>query len=143
MGKFVFDKASGTMKENDSPEAVIQNAEEQEKAQEETKNNGMNIAELASQANVEEDENEPEVVFKLKSDFKTFYIEDMAVHKWLCYIAGYGLDIRFNVKEFRGHNATKKIEACLNGITSLFRKIIYEQALDVDIEDPSAAKQTK
>lgn len=143
MGKFVFDKASGTMKENDSPEAVIQNAEEQEKAQEEAKNNGMNIAELASQANVEEDENEPEVVFKLKSDFKTFYIEDMAVHKWLCYIAGYGLDIRFNVKEFRGHNATKKIEACLSGITSLFRKIIYEQALDVDIEDPSAAKQTK
>lgn len=143
MGKFVFDKASGTMKKNDAPEAVIQNAEEQQKAKEELANNGTNIADLASQANVEVDENEPEVVFKLKSDFKTFYIEDTAIHKWLCYIAGYGLDIRFNVKEFRGHNATKKIEACLAGITSLFRKIIYEQALDVDIEDPAAASKTE
>lgn len=143
MGRYVFDKASGTMKESSSPEAVIQNAEEQQQAQEEAKSNGTNIAEFITQPNVEADENEPEVVFKLKSDFKTFYIEDMAIHKWLCYIAGYGLDIRFNVKEFRGHNATKKIEACLSGITSLFRKIIYEQALDVDIEDPAAAPKTE
>ena len=41
-------------------------------------------------------------------------------------IGGYGLEIKFNIAELR---STERIEQLLGGLTTMFRKLILEQAL--------------
>lgn len=129
MAKYTFDKATGTLKEVAENDALAQVKKEENVGGEVVDGTGCtNIVESAEKPNVE-DPNEPEVVFKMRSDHSLYQVEDTATGKWLCYFAGYALDIRFNDDEFKGVNATKKIEACLSGLTSLFRYLIYQQVL--------------
>lgn len=138
MAKYSFDKETGTLKEVTAQDVVLQEAVEKRADAPTIDGTGCtNIAESEAPANAVEDPNEPEVVFKLRSDHKLYQVEDTATGKWLCYFAGYALDIRFNDDEFKGVNATKKIEACLSGLTSLFRYLIYEQVLG-DTLNPEA-----
>lgn len=90
--------------------------------------NVKNIVAKPEQANVENGE-EAEMVFKQFSDLSIMRVDDQATGKWLCYFSGYALDIKFNMEELKGANASKKIEAALEGLNKLFRKIILDQAV--------------
>lgn len=125
MTKFVFNKETGTL-DVQSPQSqdIVENADMEIPVSEEA----VNIVEAPNQANVANDD-EAEIVFKQFSDLSIMRVDDQATGKWLCYFSGYALDIKFNMDELKGANATKKIEAALEGLNKLFRKIILDQAV--------------
>lgn len=126
MTKFVFDKETGTMKpQSPREEGVI---EKETLKVPVTSEEAINIASKADQPNVDNDD-EAEVVFKKQSDLSIMRVDDQATGKWLCYFSGYALDIKFNMEELKKGNSTKKIEAALEGLNKLFRKIILDQAV--------------
>lgn len=125
MSRFVFDSKTGTMvadagKPELDMEGVVASAAD--------KPEGKSIIDQPQVPNVDT-ENEDEVVFKKFSDLSIIRVDDKSTGKWLCYFSGYALDIQFNIEELKGANATKKIEACLEGIQKLFRKIIFDQVI--------------
>lgn len=123
MSKFVFDAEKGTMVPSKEPDVFVGKSGIVEKPSE-----GKSIIEQPQAPNVEVSD-EPDVIFKKFSDLSIMRIDDKATGKWLCYFSGYALDIQFNIEELKGANATKKIEACLEGIQKLFRKIIFDQVI--------------
>ena len=127
MTKYVFNKETGTLDvQSPKQEGVIEKKElEIPQAREE---NVKNIVAKPEQVNVENGE-EAEMVFKQFSDLSIMRVDDQATGKWLCYFSGYALDIKFNMEELKGANASKKIEAALEGLNKLFRKIILDQAV--------------
>ena len=127
MTKYVFNKETGTLDvQSPKQEGVIEKKElEIPQVREE---NVKNIVTKPEQANVENGE-EAEMVFKQFSDLSIMRVDDQATGKWLCYFSGYALDIKFNMEELKGANASKKIEAALEGLNKLFRKIILDQAV--------------
>lgn len=125
--KFVFDSASGTLKPapnnqgavlpsmHEIPDPPSPPKEENEEA----------ILDLRTQKpNVS---NESIVQFREGSDHTIVQITDERTRKVMMIIAGYGLEIKFNMAELR---STEKIEQLLGGLTSMFRKMILEQALN-------------
>jgi hypothetical protein len=127
MTKYSFNKETGTL-EPKSPQQkdVIEKKEmEVPQAKEE---DVKNIVTKPEQPNVDDGE-EAEVVFRQFSDLSIMRVDDQATGKWLCYFSGYALDIKFNMEELKGANASKKIEAALEGLNKLFRKIILDQAV--------------
>ncbi len=69
---------------------------------------------------------ENEVSFREKSDLSVLQITDYDTHKVMGYIAGYGLDINFNMEEL---NSVDRVEQFLEGLKKAFRSIILEKAL--------------
>lgn len=125
MTKFVFNKETGTLDVQSPQQAdVVEKQDMEVPVSEES----ANIAEVPGQANVANDD-EAEIVFKQFSDLSIMRVDDQSTGKWLCYFSGYALDIKFNMDELKGANATKKIEAALEGLNKLFRKIILDQAV--------------
>ena len=127
MAKYSFNKETGTLEVKSSQQKDVIEKKEMEvpQAREE---NVKNIVTKPEQPNTD-DEEEAEVVFRQFSDLSIMRVDDQATGKWLCYFSGYALDIKFNMEELKGANASKKIEAALEGLNKLFRKIILDQAV--------------
>ncbi len=70
--------------------------------------------------------NEREIKFREKSDLTVVQITDYDTNRVMGYIAGYGLDINFNMDEL---NSVDKVEQFLDGLKKAFRCIILEKAL--------------
>ena len=129
MTKFTFNKTTGTLEPNAQQQTSESIVEQPEMEVPNANNEIVNIAEKADQSNLSSTDDEAEIVFKQFSDLSVMRIDDQATGKWLCYFSGYALDIKFNMEELKGVHATKKIEAALEGLNKLFRKIILDQAV--------------
>lgn len=70
--------------------------------------------------------NEREVKFREKSDLTVVQITDYDTHRVMGYIAGYALDINFNMEEL---NSMDRVEQFLEGLKKAFRSVILEKAL--------------
>ena len=70
--------------------------------------------------------NEREVVFREKSDLSIVQITDSDTNRVMGYIAGYGLDINFNMEEL---SSMDRVEQFLEGLKKAFRSVILEKAL--------------
>lgn len=125
--KFVFDKASGTMK----PEAEVETQKQARAglppqsvvtAHQQTGEISLDLT--TEKPNV--DLNEPQVVFRQNSDYTVVQVTDERTGKPMMLIAGYGLEIKFNMAELR---TTAKIESLLDALTRLFRELIVQQAV--------------
>lgn len=120
--KFIFDNATGTLKAVESnadkltetPILLPDNNDKEE----------VSLDLSTRKPNVAINENV--VQFRENSDYTIFQITDDRTRKPMMIIAGYGLEIKFNMVELR---STEKIEQLLGGLTSMFRKMILEQAL--------------
>lgn len=122
--KFVFDKASGTLK---AVENAVETPTPPQKQQAETSADEKEVVGVdlrTHKPNVSVDENI--VQFRENSDYTIFQVNEERSRKTMMIIAGYGLEIKFNMAELR---STEKIEQLLSGLTSMFRKMILEQAL--------------
>lgn len=64
--------------------------------------------------------------FRAVNDLTTYQIIDDVTRKPMMVISGYGLKMEFNMAELR---SSDKIDQLLSGLTDMFRKLIYEQAL--------------
>lgn len=119
--KFVFDKVSGTLKSvNDKePVQLLPVSQEPEQAEE------VSLDLSSQKPNVAT--NESIVQFRENTDYTIFQVVDERTRKPMMIIAGYGLEIKFNMAELR---STEKIEQLLGGLTSMFRKMILDQALN-------------
>lgn len=120
--KFVFDKTSGTLKaeEQHKPPQIKQEMPVEPPHKEE-----MSSLDLSTtKPNV--DMNENIVQFRESSDMTIFQITEERSGRVMMVIAGYGLEIKFNMAELR---TTERIEQLLGGLSDLFRRLIVEQAL--------------
>jgi len=70
--------------------------------------------------------NEREIKFREKSDLSVVQITDYDTNRVMGYIAGYGLDINFNMEEL---NSVDRVEQFLEGLKKAFRSVILEKAL--------------
>lgn len=123
--KFVFDKKSGTLKPSDEVEiGKSQVAEQSITSPDSTPTEEVSLDLSSRKPNVATNENI--IQFRENSDYTIFQVVDDKSRKPMMIIAGYGLEIKFNMAELR---STEKIEQLLGGLTSMFRKIILEQAL--------------
>lgn len=66
------------------------------------------------------------MMFREREDYDICQITDERTGKPLAYIGGYALQFNFNMTELR---TMEKIEACLQGLTKLFRQKIMTQKL--------------
>lgn len=127
MGKtaFVFDKESGTLQPRqynaDMPTSFSQ---PQENADAQKVDDEVSLDLSTQKPNIS---NENIIQFRESSDHTIFQVTDDRTRKTMMIIAGYGLEIKFNMAELR---STEKIEQLLGGLTSMFRKMILEQALN-------------
>lgn len=123
--KFVFDKETGTMK----PEAVVE-AKKQEadgtppKSVVDAHKAEASIDLTSKKPNVEL--NEAIVQFRENSDYTKVQITDERTGKGMMLIAGWGLEIKFNMAELR---STQRIEELLEALKNLFRELIIQQAV--------------
>lgn len=130
--KFVFDKDSGTLKPARAVSGVsevgrplaLSNAEPKSSSSQTQKENMKKVDLSTSKPNV--DMNESIVKFREASDLTILEIVEERSQKPMMVIAGYGLEIKFNMAELR---TTERIEQLLGGLSNLFRKMIVEQAL--------------
>lgn len=121
--KFVFDNATGTLKPESSV-MVEKPIQQPQPAVQPEKEEVVNIDLNTHKPNVNLDE--PIVQFHQNSDYTIFQVVEERTRKPMMIIAGYGLEIKFNIAELR---STERIEQLLGGLTKLFRKMILEQAL--------------
>ena len=120
--KFVFDNTTGTLKPAESEVTKLS-----EKPTTPSDNAGKEEFSLdlsSRKPNIATNENI--IQFRESSDYTIFQVTDDRTRKPMMVIAGYGLEIKFNMAELR---STEKIEQLLGGLTSMFRKMILEQAL--------------
>ena len=116
--KFVFNNMSGTLE----PEEQAFPTNDDKIVTSQPQEN--NVAEIKRNNHVETDENV--IQFRESSDYTVFQVVNEENRKPMMIIAGYALEIKFNMAELR---STEKIEQSLGGLTSMFRKMILEQAL--------------
>jgi len=116
--KFVFNNMSGTLE----PEEQAFPTNDDKIVTSQPQEN--NVAEIKRNNHVETDENV--IQFRESSDYTVFQVVNEENRKPMMIIAGYALEIKFNMAELR---STEKIEQLLGGLTSMFRKMILEQAL--------------
>lgn len=119
--KFIFDKKTGTLKPESNKQEV---SEELHVASSEPKKEMADVDLSTVKPNV--DMNENIVQFREASDMTIFQITEEHSGRVMMVIAGYGLQIKFNMAELR---TTEHIEQLLGGLSDLFRKMIVEQAL--------------
>ncbi len=121
--KFVFDQVSGTLK---PARDVINKTIPPQPTQQitEVAEEEVSVDLSSHKPNIGSDENI--VQFREGSDYTIFQVKEERSGKTMMIIAGYGLDIKFNMAELR---STERIEQLLGGLTSMFRKMILEQAL--------------
>lgn len=120
--KFVFDTESGTLK---AEEQHRQSQTKQKVPVEPPLKEEMSSLDLSTtKPNV--DMNEDIVQFRASSDMTIFQITEERSGRVMMVIAGYGLEIKFNMAELR---TTDRIEQLLGGLSDLFRRLIVEQAL--------------
>lgn len=120
--KFVFDNKTGTLKAVDTPSTVLQptsSVPSEEQIEEKKLDLSTHKPNIAT--------NESVVQFRENSDYTIVQVVDERTRKPMMIIGGYALDIKFNMAELR---STEKIEQLLGGLTSMFRKMILEQALN-------------
>lgn len=121
--KFVFDKESGTLKpqkEALTKTKAILASEGKQVDEVDMKN--IDLSTVKPNADTGEDI----VQFRESSDLTIFQILEERSRKPMMVIAGYGLEIKFNMSELR---TTERIEQLLDGLSDMFRKMIVEQAL--------------
>ena len=106
--KFVFDKETGGLVPQKQAETTSQ-PPISEKAGEKSNLDG-----------------EPIYQFRAVNDLTTYQIIDDVTRKPMMVSSGYALKMEFNMAELR---SSDKIDQLLSGLTDLFRKLIYEQAL--------------
>jgi hypothetical protein len=82
---------------------------------------------ISSAPEVQEVPNERILNFKEHSDLSIVQIVDNDTRTVLGYIAGYALDMEFNMKEL---NSVEQIEKFLDGMKKAFRQIILEKTLN-------------
>lgn len=70
--------------------------------------------------------NEREITFREMSDLSVVQITDYDTNRVMGYIAGYALDINFNMEEL---NSMDRVEQFLEGLKKAFRSVILEKAL--------------
>lgn len=123
--KFKFDKDSGTLKAVNVASSEVTKAET---AVKDFPKVSINSDEVSVDLTTDRTpaENEGIVQFRENSDYTIFQVTDEVSRKTMMVIAGYGLEIKFNMAELR---STERIEQLLGGLTSMFRKMILEQAL--------------
>lgn len=122
--KFIFDNATGTLKPKDSVVTIKQAEESQPKSSmsEGTQIVGLDLRTHKPNVNLDE----PIVQFRQNTDYTVFQVIEERSKKPMMIIGGYGLEIKFNIAELR---STERIEQLLGGLTTMFRKLILEQAL--------------
>ena len=122
--KFIFDNATGTLKPEDSVVTFKQAEESQPKSSmsEGTQIVGLDLRTHKPNVNLDE----PIVQFRQNTDYTVFQVIEERSKKPMMIIGGYGLEIKFNIAELR---STERIEQLLGGLTTMFRKLILEQAL--------------
>lgn len=122
--KFVFDNKTGTLK----PEGGVKPSTQAEPSQpkssvpEESQIVGLDLRTHKPNVNLDE----PIIQFRQNTDYTVFQIIEERSKKPMMIIGGYGLEIKFNIAELR---STERIEQLLGGLTTMFRKLILEQAL--------------
>ena len=120
--KFVFDNETGTLKAIEvksmpsQPTSPISSEEQVEEKKLDLSTHKPNIK-----------TNESVIQFRENSDYSIVQVVEERTRKPMMIIGGYALDIKFNMAELR---STEKIEQLLGGLTSMFRKMILEQALN-------------
>lgn len=119
--KFVFDKETGTLKP--AKEIVAETQTQLTPVVGGKEEVSLDLS--THKPNVAMDENI--VQFRENSDYTIFQVIEERSRQSMMIIAGYGLEIKFNIAELR---STERIEQLLAGVTSLFRKMILEQALN-------------
>ena len=67
------------------------------------------------------------LLFRQQTDYTICQITDERSGKPMAYIAGYALNIKFNMEQL---NSVAKVEQCLEGIKKLFRSFIVQQAIE-------------
>ena len=67
------------------------------------------------------------LLFRQQTDYTICQITDERSGKAMAYIAGYALNIKFNMEQL---NSVAKVEQCLEGIKKLFRSFIVQQAIE-------------
>lgn len=120
--KFVFDNETGTLKAVDVSSTSSQTTLpilSEEQAEEKKLDLGTHKPNIAT--------NESVIQFRENSDYSIVQVVDERTRKPMMIIGGYALDIKFNMAALR---STEKIEQLLGGLTSMFRKMILEQALN-------------
>lgn len=118
--KFRFNPETGTMEP--VGEEVASKQDEPSKP-----NNKTQIIGNPKKPEKEVEAEEGVVHFRERSDFSMFQILDEDTKAVMGYIAGYGLDISFNLQELRG---VERIEQFLEAVKGLFRQIITDQILN-------------
>lgn len=122
--KFIFDNATGTLKPESSVVTSKQVEESQPKSSmpEESQIVGLDLRTHKPNVNLDE----PIIQFRQNTDYTVFQVIEERSKKPMMIIGGYGLEIKFNIAELR---STERIEQLLGGLTTMFRKLILEQAL--------------
>jgi hypothetical protein len=80
---------------------------------------------------------EGEVKFKAITDRQAFIIHNPDIEANLVEISGYDLSIRFNMEYLK---SLEDVEAALDGLTEMFRKIIMDELLkntQIDANTPN------
>jgi hypothetical protein len=122
---YVLDKNTGTFVEVKSAEVVN---EEKSKAAEES-DNQIDLLKLEKKDEptvVPANDNEPTETFRRMSDLSVMQIVDQSNGKVMAVIAGYGLQIKFNLEAI---TETADVEQCAEGLKKLFYNIIMDQIL--------------
>jgi hypothetical protein len=123
--KFVFDNATGTLRPeaNATPKHLVP----LDPVPQPSKTEEVSIDLRTPKPNVNLDE--PIIQFRQNTDYTIFQVIEERSRKPMMIIGGYGLEIKFNIAELR---STERIEQLLGGLTTMFRKMILEQALSKD-----------
>jgi hypothetical protein len=123
--KFVFDNVTGTLRPeaNATPKHLVP----LDPAPQPSKTEEVSIDLRTPKPNVNLDE--PIIQFRQNTDYTIFQVIEERSRKPMMIIGGYGLEIKFNIAELR---STERIEQLLGGLTTMFRKMILEQALSKD-----------
>lgn len=118
-----FNEITGTME----PDSPFLQREKRDGASLPQIQNGKSVVQRADKRDGNVSINEKIIQFRERSDLTIMQIIDESNREVMGYIAGYGLDIKFNLEEL---NSMDKVEQFLGGLTKVFRKIILESALD-------------
>ena len=120
--KFVFDSTTGTLKPESNDVQKEHSTIPQPATTDDTEVVSLDLKTHKPNVNL----NEPIIHFRQNTDYTIFQVVEERTKKPMMIIGGYGLEIKFNIAELR---STERIEQLLGGLTTMFRKLILEQAL--------------
>lgn len=120
--KFVFDSTTGTLKPESNDVQKEHSTTPQPATTDDTEVVSLDLKTHKPNVNL----NESIIHFRQNTDYTIFQVVEERTKKPMMIIGGYGLEIKFNIAELR---STERIEQLLGGLTTMFRKLILEQAL--------------